>query len=77
MAAKHLIRYFVVSLLIKKPKDQLKRLAHFVKEISYKYNDEFTEYVKILTNSFNFEALPAIFEAFSKVKSIFLDLSEC
>jgi hypothetical protein len=67
MIGKHLIRYFIASLLLRKPKDELKILSSFLKENIFKYSDEFSEYAQILTQTFTFDNLPSIWAPIAKV----------
>lgn len=72
LIGKHLIRYFIASLLLRKQKDEMKMLSSFLKENIYKYSDEFVEYAKILTQTFSFDNLPSILPPIIKVILFFL-----
>ena len=67
LMCRHLIRYLFVSILLSQPADVLPALKHFLKQISFKYMDEFTDYVQILTQSFSFDQMPAILSGMREV----------
>jgi hypothetical protein len=67
---RHMLRYLFASLVLSKSPDTLLILHDFVVETEYKYVDEFTAFVKILTQSFTFDALPEALEKIKKVHSL-------
>ena len=62
-----MLRYLFASVLLGDKKDALKILSKFIKETAYKYVDEFTELIQILTHSFAFDAVP---ENLAKLKKV-------
>jgi translation initiation factor 3 subunit E len=67
LMCRHLLRYLFGSLLISKKKDALSTLKGFVKETSYKFSDEYTEFVRVLTMTFAFDSIPTILAKLQKV----------
>jgi len=52
---RHLFRYLYAALLLSKNQDKVQILMEFVKRITHKYNDEFTDLILVLTDSFEFD----------------------
>jgi len=73
LMCRHLLRYLFASLLLSKRKDSLTILSGFVKETSYKYADEFTEFIQALTKTFSFDSIPTIL---AKLQEVIILLNE-
>lgn len=75
LVCRHLFRYLFASSVLCKEKDVLPVLGDFMSEAEHKYADDFTNYVKILTQTFEFERIPEALEKIKKVTTLYSESS--
>lgn len=63
----HLIRYVIASLILAKNTSTLKLILPVLDKKGDKYNDQFTQFIEILGQTFTYDKIPTITKQIRKV----------